>query len=218
MRLERPPTASRRLSCSALGVARPWVLLFDLDGVLCRYDRRARVAALARTSGKSSEFVERAIWGSGFEDLGDAGAFDAEAYLSGFGERLGYPLSYEEWLAAQRAAIAPCPQALALAESLRQSYTLAVLTNNNLLVLRAMDGYLPGLRPVFGERIFVSAQFCARKPDPNVYRRCVEQLGVAPETTLFVDDSAKNVAGGVAAGLGGCRYTGVESLRAALCS
>lgn len=197
-------------------MVRPLVLLFDLNDVLCRYDRRARVAALAQTCGKTSEFVEQAIWGSGFEDSGDAGAFDADAYLNGFGERLGYPLTYDEWLAAQRAAITPCPQALALAESFSEAYTLAVLTNNNLLVLSAIDAYLPELRPIFGERIFVSAQFCARKPDPNVYRRCVEKLGVAPESTLFIDDSAKNVAGAVAAGLVGCLYTGVEALAAAV--
>ena len=93
MRSGRRPTASRRPSRSEVSVVRPLVLLFDLNDVLCRYDRRARVAALAQTCGKTSESSNKAIWGSGFEDFGDAGAFDADAYLNGFGERLGYPLN-----------------------------------------------------------------------------------------------------------------------------
>jgi putative hydrolase of the HAD superfamily len=39
------------------------------------------------------------------------------------------------------------------------------------------------------------------KPDPEVYARCCELLGVRPEGTLFVDDNESNVAGARAAGL-----------------
>jgi len=36
-----------------------------------------------------------------------------------------------------------------------------------------------------------------------VYRRCLAEIGVAPEETLFIDDSVANVAGARAAGLVG---------------
>jgi putative hydrolase of the HAD superfamily len=191
-------------------------VLFDMNEVLCRYDRAARVASLARACGKAAAFVDAAIWGSGYEDLGDAGASDAEAYLAGFGERLGAALTLEQWIDALRAALTPIPQALALAAKIAREARVAVLTNNNLLVAREIDALFPELRPIFGDRIFVSAQFRARKPDPEAYRRCLARLGAAPDATLFVDDSAANVAGAERAGLIGHVYTSVETLAAAL--
>ena len=65
------------------------LILLDLNGVLYHYDREARVDALASTSHLSPALIKAAIWDSGFEDCGDAGAFDAEAYLQGFGAAIG---------------------------------------------------------------------------------------------------------------------------------
>jgi glucose-1-phosphatase len=192
----------------------PWIsaVLFDMNDVLCRYDKGARILRLAQASRKDPATIDAAIWGSGFEDLGDAGAMDAEAYLRGFGERIGYALTLHEWIAAMKAAIMPLPEALTLAARLAREARIALLTNNNLLVAREIDAFFPELRPIFGDSIFVSAAFQARKPDPEVYRRCVARLGARPEATLFVDDSPKNVAGAEAAMLQGHRYTSPEAL------
>jgi hypothetical protein len=111
-------------------------VLFDMNEVLCRYDREARIACLARVCAKAPSFVEAAIWRSGYEDLADSGAMDAEAYLSGFGERLGCALTRKQWIAALRAAVTPIPEALALAARIAREARVAVLTNNNLLVAR----------------------------------------------------------------------------------
>jgi glucose-1-phosphatase len=187
-------------------------VLFDMNDVLCRYDREARIAQLARASGESPAFVEAAVWGSGYEDLGDMGAIDAEAYLAGFVERLGGGLTLDAWREALRAALTPLPKALDLAAAVGRRATVAVLTNNNLLVKREIDLIFPELRAIFGPNIFVSAEFRARKPDPEVYRRCLARLGAAPETALFVDDSASNVAGAEHAGMSGFLYADADGL------
>ncbi len=176
-------------------------VLFDMNDVLFRYDRGVRVAHLARTIGKPVAAVEAAIWGSGFEDCGDAGAMDADAYLAGFGERLGRPLTEDAWAEALRAAVTSIPETLALAALVRRRARVAVLTNNNLLVKRAVDAVFPELRPVFGEDFFVSAEFRARKPEPDAYLGCIARLGATADATLFIDDSARNVAGAESAGL-----------------
>jgi len=61
------------------------LVLFDMDNVLCDYDRGKRVACLAQLAGSTSAFVHKAIWETGFELLGDSGALDASDYLRGFG-------------------------------------------------------------------------------------------------------------------------------------
>ena len=67
------------------------LVLFDMDNVLCDYDRAKRVAWLSKLAGTTSESVHKAIWDSGFELLGDSGTLDAADYLRGFGDRIGYP-------------------------------------------------------------------------------------------------------------------------------
>src|SRR5271156_3773722 len=94
-------------------------LLFDMNDVLYSYDRSVRVAHIARICREPAAAVAEAMWGSGFEDSGDSGVMDADAYLSGFGERLGCPLSQDEWTEALRAAVRPIAETLALAASVR---------------------------------------------------------------------------------------------------
>jgi len=191
------------------------LILLDLNGVLYRYDRAARIARLAALTGAPPGAILRDIWDSGFEDQGDAGALDAAAYLGGFGARMAHDLSEADWLDAQIAALAPIEPALALLARLRPGVHCAVLTNNNLLVRRHFALLYPELAALVGGRAFVSAEFAARKPDPDVYRRCLLRIGVAPGETLFIDDSAANVAGARQAGLLGHHATGVQDLEAA---
>ncbi len=191
-------------------------VLFDMNDVLYRYDRRARAARLATLSGRSEAEVEAAIWGSGYEDSGDGGQMDADAYLSGFGERLGRKLTAEDWAEALRAAVTPMPRTLTLAAAVANRARVGVLTNNNLMIKRAVDAVFPELRPIFGDNVFVSAEFHARKPEPEAYLGCLARLGAAPEATLFVDDSARNVAGAERAELKGHLFRDCDGLAAAL--
>lgn len=192
-------------------------ILFDMNDVLYRYDRARRVARLAALSGRTEAEVEAAIWGSGYEDSGDGGAMDADAYLAGFGERLGHALAEDAWAEALRLAVTPMPETLALAAAAAAARVkVGVLTNNNLLVKRAVDLVFPALRPIFGSNVFVSAEFRARKPEAAAYLGSLARLGAAAERTLFVDDSARNVEGAERAGLIGHLFRGSAALAAAL--
>jgi len=192
------------------------LILFDLNGVLYRYDRDARIARLASISRRSPAEVKNAIWDSGFEDSGDAGVLDAAAYLCGFGACIGYDVSEAEWVAAQLVAVTPIPGTMALLPRIHPAVRCAVLTNNNLLVLRHFSTLYPEVAALVGDRACVSAEFSVRKPDPDAYRRCLSRLGAAAAATLFIDDSAANVAGAREAGVQGLDYTGSEALAAEL--
>ena len=137
---------------------------------------------------------------------------DAEGYLGGFAERLGGGLALDAWTGALRAALTPLREPLKLAAAVGRRASVAVLTNNNLLVAREIDAIFPELRPIFGRNIFISAEFRARKPDPEVYRLCLARLGATPEAALFVDDSLRNVAGAERAGLSGYLYVDPDAL------
>jgi HAD superfamily hydrolase (TIGR01509 family) len=192
------------------------LVLFDLNGVLYQYDRAARIDALAAVSGLGADAIKAAVWDSGFEDSGDAGALDASGYLHGFGAAIGYDLSEADWVAALRNAIAPIPATLALLPQIRPAVACAVLTNNNLLVQKHFSTLYPEVAARVGNRAFVSAEFGARKPDPEVYRACLARLSVKPEAALFIDDSEANVTGAQSAGLSGHLSAGPDDLEAEL--
>ncbi len=195
-------------------------LLFDLDGVLCQYDLSVRLDVLSALTGRAPEDIRTAIWSSGFEDDADAGVFaTGSAYLDAFAERLGYPITRDEWADARRRSMTPYPEMLDLVARLRCQYTVAVLTNNVPLLREMMPEIFPEISDLFGDRVFFSCDMRLAKPDPEIYRQVAQKLRVACESCVFVDDKTENAKGASAAGMLGIHFTGydvlVNELRAA---
>jgi putative hydrolase of the HAD superfamily len=73
------------------------------------------------------------------------------------------------------------------------------------------------------DALILSCEVKAAKPAPEIYRAALEQLGVTPDATIFVDDNATSCAGAAALGISAVRITrgaldgeavdGVRSLR-----
>ena len=61
--------------------------------------------------------------------------------------------------------------------------------------------------------VVVSAHERLIKPDPAIYRLCLERNGLAPRDCIFIDDSPHNIAAADALGIDGILFTGSETLR-----
>lgn len=59
-----------------------------------------------------------------------------------------------------------------------------------------------------------SAEEGVKKPDPEIYRRVCEQLGVDPENCLLVDDDQKNIDGAKELGMETVFFTNTTDLEA----
>lgn len=192
------------------------LVLFDMDDVLCRYTRAARVQHLAQVSGKSPAQVYSAIWESGLEGRADAGSISSADYLSEMGVRLDYAVTLDDWLTARSAAMRADHAVLALAKAVSQHCRIAVLTNNCRLVGEHIATLCPPIAEVFGDSVYCSASFGAAKPQAAVFERCLSSLGAAAAQTLFIDDLPENARGAAAAGLHAHHYCNVDKLQAAL--
>lgn len=73
----------------------------------------------------------------------------------------------------------------------------------------------PRLGRAFGTTI-VSGEVGMLKPQPEIFALLCARAGVAAADCLFIDDSARNVAGARAAGMAAHHFTGPETLGAAL--
>jgi glucose-1-phosphatase len=196
--------------------AAPALVLFDLDGVLVRYDREKRLASLARSTGKSMAEVKAALFDSGLEADSDRGVYTAQSQADEFARRLGAPATLDDGVRARAASISATPEMLALAAEVSRAAGVAILTNNGLMVRDYLPQICPPLFPLFSARVFCSAQFKIEKPDPEIYKRCLAALGIAEERAIFVDDNSANVEGAIRAGLLGHHFTDPPSLRSEL--
>ena len=66
------------------------------------------------------------------------------------------------------------------------------------------------------EDVLVSGEVGVAKPDPEVFALLTGRFGLRPERTVFVDDSAPNVAAAAAAGFDAVLFTTADALRADL--
>jgi putative hydrolase of the HAD superfamily len=196
--------------------ATPAVVLFDLDGVLAHYAHAPRMAVLAQRSGASEAEVSRALFESGLEHDADRGLYDADGQVAELAARLGRPVTLDDCVDARCAAMSADAGVLALATALAARATVAILTNNNLLLRDHLPRICPALFPLFEGRVFCSAQFRLAKPDPAIFLACAASLGVAPGEVLFIDDKAENADGARRAGLHAHHHRDLPSLRAAL--
>jgi len=64
--------------------------------------------------------------------------------------------------------------------------------------------------------IVMSGEEKTRKPFPDFYQILLNRYKVDPSRALFIDDSARNIEGGLALGIPGLLFTGPEALRTML--
>jgi putative hydrolase of the HAD superfamily len=196
---------------------RPKLLLFDLDGVLVRYERDLRVRQLADAAGADAEAMREALFGrNGLETRSDRGEVDLPQYLDLLREQHGWNLTEDDFVAARRAATRVEPAMLALCEALAPQAALAVFSNNGAWFADAARRIAPALTPLFGRRMVFSGDLRLLKPAPEAYVACLQRLGFSTYSTLCIDDRAENIAGAAAAGLDGIVFEGSAALRQAL--
>lgn len=97
------------------------------------------------------------------------------------------------------------PKILGLMRKLRKNYKVALLTNFlNELITQIIQRH--SLAQYFDEMV-ISSREKIIKPDPEIFMRTLERLGVEPVEALFIDDRQLNVDGSLKVGMKGLVYT-----------
>lgn len=194
----------------------PTLLLLDFDGVLAAYARADRIAHLAAHCGCAPERVRQVLFASGLETAYDRGAIATAAYLQQLSDGLGAQVTEADWIAARVAGSRGDPGVIARVLALAERVDIGVLTNNGALMAQAVPRIVPALFPLLRGRVLCSGALGGRKPQAEVYRRALAQLGVAPRHALFIDDLFVNVRGARAIGMPAETASGARALRRAL--
>ena len=193
------------------------LFIFDMDDVLYDYDWRARMAGMTRMTGHSLAELRRRWWTAEGELAAEAGGYATGAdYLAALEAALETPVDEAEWVRVRGAAMTPRPEALAAVRRAAQLGTVTLLTNNGALTARHLPALAPELVDIFGEHLYTSSDYGARKPDPVVFSRVLEAYGVEAQRAFFADDMPENVEGAASVGITAHLYSTAGEMRAAI--
>ena len=194
------------------------LVIFDMDGVLCRYDFDRRLGMLSDITGVSAGDIDKVIFHSGFDDRGDRGLYSADGYLRQFNKLLGASVSRHDWLCARKKSTFTDAAMLDLAAQVGSQVPIAMLTNNGPLLQDGLAEVFSQAAALFGEKAFFSSQFKSSKEEPEIFLQILTKLGGKPTTTLFIDDSPAYIASAQTAALLTHQFKGIDGLKDILIS
>lgn len=180
---------------------KPKLLLLDMDDVLVDYSHTIRCRVLAEMTGASEKYVHDAVFASGLETRSDRGEFDLDMYMDLLRSEWGLSIPGDAFIAARKQATRVRPGMLRICEEISEQVQLGIFSNNAHWLYQNASQIVPELMPLFRQRFVCSGSIGAAKPDEFAFLQCVQRLGFAPYSTLFVDDKIKNVEGAKMAGL-----------------
>lgn len=186
-------------------------VIFDLGGVLIDWNPRHLYRGLFGDAGEMEAFL-RDVCAPAWNLEQDRGRPWAQAIA----ELSAVHPDKAELIAAYRGRWremlkGPIDGTVAILETLHAAgvplYALTNWSAETYPIAEELYGFLGLFRGVV-----VSGRIGLVKPDAAIYSHTIERFGVVPGRTVFIDDSAKNVAGAEAVGLRALHFTGPEVL------
>ena len=174
-------------------------ILFDFGGVIVSLNKQA---ALDRFSGIGFPNIEEYL--GEFRQKGifleyEEGKIDAENFYKGFRRLAGNEnIKSEDIDSGWLAFLAGIPEyKLELLKELRKKYNVYLLSNTNPSVMgwALSNGFSPEGLPIsaFFDKCYLSYEIGYAKPDPEIYHYILEDSGMNPAETLFLDDGKANI-------------------------
>lgn len=178
------------------------LFIFDMDNVLYDYHWRKRMESLTAVTGHDFQELRRRWWHDDGEWQAEAGNPNTgDEYLRRVNEAFGSSISRHDWIDMRKAAMEYRPEVSEAVGFAAQFGQVTLLTNNGILVGEHLAEVAPELVDYFGEHMFATAHYGARKPDPLVFERVLERYGATGTDTFFVDDTPDNLRGAQTLGI-----------------
>lgn len=190
--------------------------MFDYGEVISRSPSATDQQVLLDLAGVEPEIFWPSYWGR--RDPLDQGTVSVPEYWAQVAADTGASWSasrvYELWVADFRGWWSVEPGTIDLIARLNAGGTrLAILSNAG---FDFASGFRFGPLGQYFERVFVSAEMAAIKPDPAIYLEVADELGITPTEMVFIDNKAVNTDAAAALGITAHHFTGVPGLEAFL--
>ena len=185
-----------------------WIV-FDYGGVLSLPQPDTDQAALAGLAGLPEAEFATGYWAYRAEyDRGDLSPVEYWSRVAGRSVDAGDAADLDDadvrgWTHLNDATFGVVEQLAARGQA------LALLSNTPESVATAMDR--SGWAHLFPQRYY-SCRVRMAKPDPEIYKHILAELGAAADEITFIDDRSENIDGAAQLGIRGIRFTDATAL------
>jgi epoxide hydrolase-like predicted phosphatase len=184
-------------------------VFFDLGGVIVRTEFQAPRQQLAERLGMEYDDLDRIVFDSESGRLAALGEVTADQHWISILSRLKRPDS--ELSAMRQEFFAGDIVDRTLVEyirSLRGKYKTGLISNawsdlRDFIVREKFDDAF--------DKMIISAEVGAMKPEPKIFQIALEQFGVKPKEAVFVDDFYINIEGCEKVGMKGIHFKDAET-------
>jgi putative hydrolase of the HAD superfamily len=185
-------------------------IVLDLGNVVLNYDHGRSVKRLAQLAGCGEEEVESFVFG-GLKDEFNRGKISAAAFFELVRARFDLPICLDAFTSIWGDIFWENPEVTGLLPALRKRYPLYLLTNTDVLHFQYIIENFSVI-PQFRE-VFASFQIGTAKPDPEIYRRALREIGQPASAVLYVDDDPAFVSAAREIGINAIHYAGGKRIR-----
>jgi len=173
-------------------------VIFDMGGVIVDVHRDAAIQQFKAIGVADADRLIDANNHKGLFLAFEAGEVDAETFRRLLSAHAGKDISMEEVVMAWRSIISrPLVYKLDYIFALRKQYKLYLLSNNNPILIdwaRTSDFSEAGL-PIthYFDKLYISYEMKCTKPGRLIFEKMIQDSGLKPSETLFVEDGLLNI-------------------------
>ena len=174
-------------------------IIFDLGGVILNIDYDLTAKAFAELGlPKFNELFSKAKQEKVF-DLYEKGLISSSGFRDALNNAMKTPVSYGTIDAAWNAMLLDLPSSrLDVLKKVKKTHRTFLLSNTNEIHI---EWFFNSLQQHFGipdlsghfEKVYLSYKLQLRKPDPEIFQYVLENNGLDPSETLFIDDSTQHI-------------------------
>ena len=172
-------------------------LLIDLGGVLINLDRQRCIEHFQKLGLQNVDALLDIQNQDGLLMQQEKGLITPAEFRDGVRQMIGKAVSDTQIDAAWNSFLVDIPtQKLDLLLKLREKYVVYLLSNTNQIHWEWTCAHLFPYRTFkvedYFEKTYLSFEMKMAKPEPEIFKAIIEDAGIEPKETLFIDDSEMN--------------------------
>jgi epoxide hydrolase-like predicted phosphatase len=172
-------------------------LIFDLGGVILNIDFKKTEEAFRQLGLENFSTHISQFHITDFFQQYEIGKIDDDAFVEGISNLMEIPVTREKIISAWNALLLDFPpQRIELLKNLKTRYRTFLLSNTNSIHYKEFNNRLFQEHGVYLEDIFEKTYYShtanLRKPDAAIFQLVLNENGLNPAETLFIDDTALN--------------------------
>ncbi|MDE1823629.1 MAG: HAD family phosphatase [Candidatus Micrarchaeota archaeon] len=184
-------------------------IIFDIGGVIVKWDNRTYFSYLGRLSGISAKEIGRIVDNIDKRYGFERGRISVSEFEKVLAKRIEINVNRIRWFHFYRANMKVDRKVVDITRRLHRDYTTAYLSNidkrRHSYTRRVMD------TSVF-DYGFASFAIGYVKPDRRIFEYAIRKMDMKPSELLFIDNVRENVEGARKAGLNAILFTGAANL------